>query len=171
MSKYISTADLANVHGVTVQAVNRWRLKAEQKAERVFGIRSEQDARVIVFSEQEVVLILECAPTVMAKQASPTPIEAEVVDAGEVTALVPLTQTQPQAALIRHFNRSGVDQDIEAMKLIGQRGAQQANDALVGFARARLQQAAARIDATVQAAEANAMAAVGMEANDAVIGD
>ena len=168
MSKFICTSDLANAHGVTVQTINRWRVKAELKAERQFGTRSEQDSRVVVFSEQEVQLIIDQGPKVRPFLSSPEPIEAEIVDAGEVTSLVPLNSATNETALISHFNRRAVDQDIAALQLRAQIAASQANNVLSSFAKTRIKQAASRIEIAVATLEANAMADIGMEANAVV---
>lgn len=171
MPKYISTADLATAQGVTVQAINRWKKKAEQKAERMFGKSSELDARVIVFSELEVKLILECGPKSKPSMSSARPIEAEIVDTGEIKSIVPLNSSVVRPAMMAHFNRNAVNQDLSELENQRDLHAHQGNNSLVSFARTSMFQAAARIQTAVATMEANAMAELGAVANDVVAGD
>ena len=80
-----STKDLAAKWNVTSQAINRYRRKAEEEFNRSIGTPDRLDARIIIYTPEEVAIIEHFIPS------KPTPVQVVTESLEPQSSLLPTT--------------------------------------------------------------------------------
>ena len=179
MSKTETTREIAQRLGVTTQAVNRWRRKAEKKYETDLGRQSEADARIIIFNPDEVTAIEEFAnvpETLPAVSEPDDEIEIEILEpiqkTGKTSAsLVRLTQPSAQAAVLTQFDSADAEEDKKSIEQQSLQAAVAINDTVISYARFKIKSVLHEIDVTTEAIKANAIAEIQQELGKPAAGE
>lgn len=154
----------------TVQAANKYRRKAERATDRKFGAPDPDDNRKTLYTHEEYTAIFAQAPVRPSGFAEaspwggldPTPpsdggevVEGELMDAG---GLVPLSQAPTVGAgQLARFDADDHQATLAELRQNQSRAALGANAILQRYAQARMGQAIAEIDQTVETLKANAL--------------
>jgi hypothetical protein len=176
-TKLYTIHEIAADLGVTVQAANKYRRKAEKTADRKFGQPDPDDNRRTLYTHEEYVAIFDKAPPRPNGLTEPSPWggldtfadDAEAVEGEllEATDLVPLDQaatvTPGQLANFDHADTTAV---LAELRQNQGRAAQGFNALLTNYATARMGQAIAEIDQTIETVKTNALGAALGEAVD-----
>lgn len=160
-----STADIAKRLGCTVQAVNKYRRKAERQTGQLFGTPDPTDGRRTLFSEAEVSQIAEMAPKIPVTPADEeTCIEADLIEGPDTPVTVAPTRsslalrhTTLPSAQRPHFDLAGAQHTTDDIETHTARTAQRADTLLSDFAVTEMLGAVADIKQTVATLKANAL--------------
>ena len=160
-----STAEIAKRLGCTVQAVNKYRRKAEKQGGKPLGAPDPTDGRRTLYSEDEVSQIAEMAPKIPVTPASDEDcVEAELIDGSDTE--VSISQNRNSLALRHptlppaqrsHFDLVDASQATATIESHTARTAQRADTLLSEFAVTEMLGAVADIKQTVATLKANAL--------------
>ena len=160
-----STAEIAKRLGCTVQAVNKYRRKAEKQGGKPLGTPDPTDGRRTLYSEDEVSQIAEMAPKIPVTPASDEEcVEAELIEGSDTEVSIPPTRnslalrhpTLPSAQR-PHFDLMDASQITADIESHTARTAQRADTLLSDFAVTEMLGAVADIQQTVATLKANAL--------------
>lgn len=166
-----STADIAKRLGCTVQAVNKYRRKIEQRDGVTLGQPDPTDARRVVFTDSELVSITALAPKVPVTEASEGElIEGELIDGEDTEATISpstsslsLRHSTLPAVQRNRFDLAAAQDTLTAINTHAARTASRADSLLSEIAQTEMQAAVSDIRQTIATLKANAIGdAVGL---------
>jgi hypothetical protein len=167
-TKLYTIHEIAADLGVTVQAANKYRRKAEKATGQKFGQPDPEDNRKTLYTHAEYLEIFEKAPPRPNGLTEPSPwggldtyaddvepVEGELVEAGD---LVPLDQARViTPGNLAQFDHEDSQAVLAELRQNQGRAAIAANALLTNYAKARMAQTIGEIDQAFETMKANAL--------------